>query len=424
MGNLMAVEEKLIEIINRDIESSFGAEEEIRKDPLGDSIYLFFLLKNRIESPAVDSLIDWMNSWVESILKEKRFTRFVDRELTSALLGCHTLESVNRLRTKIDINRVDEMLSKYTVDGSLFNNFTYSVIILLSLADRRNEISVFNQVFNWIKKGVNNSSLFNDAKNIVFVSMLLDELHAQDELRKLVDCCFDKVSKNEMRFNDRAYYAWTLWKYRRFREERDVSRVVDFAQNTLQNITQVISEGVVDKSVIEMYGHDVVPGFSKILLSTALDLLVDFNCSKITVSLPSRVYIEQKLRALGWKEVLRELDKAFEAFEDGRTGDCCNNLRMGLVTMVVKMYEKIANQRAPTPPGKTPNIRALLKTLEQHGLSIDTGSMITTTWSHVSERAHIEKGGGQPPSEYETRYGLQMTFAAIEFLLRFYYSIQ
>jgi len=420
MENLLAIENKLISMINADIESSFGTEEELRRDPLGDAIYLFFLLKNNKESPAIDNLIDWMNAWIENKMKERKFTRFVDRELTSALLGYYSLRSANRLHTKVDIKEVNELVSKFIIDDSIFNNFTYSTIILLSLADQRDKIPSFNSVYNWLRRRIYDMSPLNDAKNIIFASMLLDKLNAQEELRGIVDFCFGKILKDEVRFHDRTYYAWTLWYYRKLRKDRDISRIVDFVQNTLQNITQVISEGVIDESLIDMYGHESVPGFSKILLATALDLLIDFNRSKLTISLPLRIYIEQQLRKLGWTDVLRELDNALKAFEEGRTGDCCNNLRMGLITLMVKMYETLTKKSAPTPPGKTTDIRPLIRTLEQHGLSKDTGSNIRMTWSYVSERAHIEKRGGLPPSECETRYGLQMTFAAVEFLLRFY----
>ena len=168
-----------------------------------------------------------------------------------------------------------------------------------------------------------------------------------------------------------------------------------------------------------MYGANTKPGFSKILLATALDLIIDFNDSGIAISLPSRVFIQQKLQELSWIDIARELDNALKAFEEGRTGDCCNNLRMGLITALVKIYELFERQQAPTPPGKTTDIGPLMNTLEQHGFSGDNCSMIRRTWSYVSERAHIEKRSGKLPQESETRYAIQTTFAAIEFLLRF-----
>jgi len=35
--------------------------EDLRRDPIGNSIYLYFLLKNSKRGPDVDALIYWMN---------------------------------------------------------------------------------------------------------------------------------------------------------------------------------------------------------------------------------------------------------------------------------------------------------------------------------------------------------------------------
>jgi len=218
MSSLMATQEKIKTIIDKAIGAGF--EEGAERDQLGDSIYLYFLTRNKIESPAMDNLIDWMNSHVENVLNQRQLSRFVDRQVTSALLGYHSLKSTGRLRTEVDVDGVADLLSEFMSNDSFFENLTYSTLILLSLSEEKNKISSFNRVLDWIRKSVQREALFNDAKNLVFVSMLLDATNSHDELKALVRACLERVSKNVERFDDRIYYAWVLWNYRAIVEDR------------------------------------------------------------------------------------------------------------------------------------------------------------------------------------------------------------
>ncbi|MCS7365263.1 MAG: hypothetical protein NDF54_07505, partial [archaeon GB-1867-035] len=101
MNAINDVERKLRELINRDLEVSF--EEERLRDPLIYSVYLFFLLKNKVESYAIDNLIDWMNYWIDEVLNKKNFSKFVDREFTSALFGYYSLSIAGRLSREINL---------------------------------------------------------------------------------------------------------------------------------------------------------------------------------------------------------------------------------------------------------------------------------------------------------------------------------
>jgi hypothetical protein len=418
MSSLMATKERIKAIIDKAIEAGF--EEGMERDQLGDSIYLFFLTRNNIESPRIDNLIDWMNSHVENILNQRHLSRFVDRQITSALLGYYSLKLIGRLRTKVDIDKVDELLSKFTTDDSFFNNFTYSVLILLSLSEERNNIHLFNRVLDWVKKSVQRGAFFNDAKNLVFTSMLLHTMNAHDELKALVETCLERVSKNIERFDEKIYYAWVLWNYRAIVEDRDLSKIIEVTKTALENVVTTLGEEMVDSSIMEMYGFDTKPeGLSKILLGTSLDLLIKFEYSRIMLSVPNLVYVEQKLTSLGWREAYRELYRALVAFEDGRMPDCCNNLRMGLITVWIKVCENLEGKSMQVQVGKTVDMGPLNKCLKQHGLSEDSIGMIGRTWSYVSDRAHIEKRGGQAPPESEVRYGVQLTFATVEYLLKF-----
>lgn len=418
MNGLTEIQEKIKSMVEKEIEANVGSDKEFREDPFGYSIYLFFLTRNKIESRAVDALSDWMNSWIDIILNQRKFSRFIDREVTSALLGYYTLKSTNRLRTEVDSTKLLTLLSDFITDDSFFNNFIYSTLILLSLAEQRNKFSMFNKVFNWLGRSIQEEALFNDGKNLVFSSLLLDVIHAQNSLKKLVRTCFEKVIKNMVRFDDRIYYAWVLWNNRKLLEERDLPKIVEFTKNVLENVTGMFSEEEVDESVAEIYGYEIEPKkFSKILLGTILDLLISFNAWRTTFFVPNRIYVEQKLMSLGWEEARKELDKALEAFKEYRLSDCCNNLRMGLATVWIKVCEKLG-KLIPMQEGKTMDIGALNKCLKDHGLPDDSIGMVGRTWSYVSDRAHIEKRHGRPPSEHEVQYGIQLTFATIEYLLK------
>jgi hypothetical protein len=89
---------------------------ERREDPQGNSIYLFFLTRNKIESRAVDALIDWMNSWIDIVLNQRKFSRFVDKEVTSALLGFYALKSVGRLRIEVDTDKLVGLISEFVTE--------------------------------------------------------------------------------------------------------------------------------------------------------------------------------------------------------------------------------------------------------------------------------------------------------------------
>jgi len=415
MEDLTKIEKELKRVINKDIEASLESKKQ-RKDPLGDSIYLFFLLKNNIESSAVDDLIDRMNLWVESVLSREQYTRFVDRDLTSALLGYHSLRSVNRLAIKIDIEKVNEILSKFLVNDLVFGDITYSAIILYSLANQKDEVPIFSQVLNRIKKEID-APLFNDAKNFVFVSMLLDKLGIRDHLKKLVNLCFERFQKNDVPFDDRVYYAWTLWNYRKIRE-KNIARIADFVQETLKNATQIISKEIIEEPVTELYGQDIILSPSRILLATTLDLLMTFKHDYFALILPNLQYIEPELRKLGWNEVLEQIDKALTEFENGQTSTCCYSLRMGLFMMLDRVHKTLTGESIPSRPGKSPSIEPVIKLLKQHGFDEQMIGLIKSVWAYATERGHIEKKGGQKPPEDETMWILRMVLATIEFLLR------
>ncbi|MCD6592672.1 hypothetical protein J7L00_01095 [Candidatus Bathyarchaeota archaeon] len=413
------VERKLRELINRDLEVSF--EKERLRDPLIPSVYLFFLLRNKVESDAIDNLIDWMNCWINEILNKKNFGKFVDREFTSALFGYYSLSTADRLSTEVDLEDVKKMSFNFIVNDLFFNNLMYSLMILLPFAEQINREDRINRVFQQVKRNLKKGVLFNDAKNIVFLSLFFEKMELYSEIKTIVNTCIEKVRLNEVPFGDRVYYAWILWMYRKLVEGREWSNIVaEFTKNTLENFSTLLDEVVIDEEIIEVYGPDVKRmGVSRILLAVALDLAINFNKSRISAQIPAWSFIERKLRELNWSNVLRELNLAISAFEENRMSDCCNNLRMALITLLAKIYELLEGCPPPIEPGKTPNPRSLLKPMQKLGLDDQSSRLILGIWSYVSERAHIEKRGGQPPSRHEVKYGLQLVFSSIECLLNF-----
>jgi len=170
-----------------------------------------------------------------------------------------------------------------------------------------------------------------------------------------------------------------------------------------------------------MYGSDSKPKeFSKIFISVLLDLVVNFKRHRLSARVPD--FIERTLEKLGWEDVLLELKNALRAFDENRLGDCCNNLRMGLATLLTKIYEYITSKPAPIKPGKSTDIYGILKNLETYGLPQHVRGMIASTWSYTSEMAHIEKRRGEQPSVEEVRYGIQLTFSAVEVLLHLFFK--
>ena len=412
------IERKLIELINRDLEVSF--EEERLRDPLIHSVYLFFLLRNKVESDAIDNLIDWMNCWINEILNRKNFSRFVDREFTSALFGYYSLSTAGRLSTKVDLENIKKMSFNFIVNDLFFNNLMYSLMILLPFIEQIDKIDKFTRVFQQIERNFKKGVLLNDAKNLVFLSLLFEKMGSHGKMKSIVNSCIEKVRRNEVQFSDRVYYAWVLWTYRKLVEGREWSNIVELTKNTLENLSMLVDEAVINEEIIEVYGPDVKRmEISRILLAVALDLAINFKKGRISAQIPAWSFIERKLRELNWSNVLRELNLAISAFEENRMSDCCNNLRMALITLLAKMYELLEKHPPPIQPGKAPNPRLLLKPMRKLCLDDQTAGLISQIWSYVSEKAHVEKRGGQPPSRREVRYGLQLVFDSIEYLLSF-----
>jgi len=419
MRSLFATEEQIISMIDEDIENSIIRKIE-EEDPLGYSVYLFFLTRNKINTRAVEVLIDWMNFWVDIILNQRKFSRFVDREFTSAILGYYTLTSINRLKTQVDMDKVVELLRIFIVNGSFFNNFTYTILIMLSMVEQKEKLPEFTRIFEWIKNNVQKEFFFNDGKNLVFTSLLLDINKEYNVLYELVKRCIDRIEKNQIRFDDMIYYAWVLWNYRKFVDTRTRQKFVHITKEVLVNSTRIFQEEKFDEDLFEVYGYDTKSKkFSKIWLSVTLDLVRNFNKTEHEILEIDTHYIENKLNSLGWYEVWKNLANALDAFENERMSECCNDLRGALTTLLVKIYEKLKHESPPIKEGRGLNIGLLTKCMVEHGLSKEEEGMIGSLWSYLSDKVHIEKRGGKEPTEDDVRFALRITYILVERLLSF-----
>jgi len=194
----------------------------------------------------------------------------------------------------------------------------------------------------------------------------------------------------------------------------------DFIEITLDNFGRILkSDAIEDNTILDFYGEDVKPSFSKIALGFCLDLVIGYNSKKLHSSVIDAKLILKRIDSLGWTEITDMIRKALQFFDEGKTMDACNNLRMALISTLVKTVERTTGNHVALATGQTPNPKELLKPLVEKKLITERQqSLMVNTWSYVSELAHVEKKGGAPPTENETRYGFQLVLAAVELLVR------
>jgi len=261
----------------------------VSKDPIGYAVYLYFLLKNKIRNVEVENLTDWMNSWVENILVQRNFSKFIDRELASSLFAYFSLKTFGRLSVNVKNDSLEKLFSEYIEEAHFFSNFTLSTLIAVSLADSKDTIQEYPDLLAWIKKQVEEKSIFNDAKNLVFASMLFEKISAEDYLRKVFDYCYDRLLENNIPYYDELYYAYVLWKFRFVKEKNEgIKRIREFTDESLENAKRnMVKEE--DESVENIYGADTQKtatkiSTSKIYLGVFTDLLNDFSQGTVKVS--------------------------------------------------------------------------------------------------------------------------------------------
>ena len=279
------IEQKITTKIEYDLKKT----EDFARDPLGNSFYLFFALKNELRSSEIENLVDWMNLWVDTVINQRKFTRFVDKEFTSAVFSYFSLRKFRRLRTRVRSESVEELVSQYVKDDRFFSSFTLSAIILLALSDMKDKIESYSKVLKWVESEVDNGAVFKDAKNIVLASILFEMQGAEPYLKRIVEFCWRRLSDNDIPYSDELFYAWVLWTYRDRREEKELSTIRNFSDTTIENASRLLEEEPQNPSIVEHYGSDMkVPlhdfNLSKIYLGIYLDLLTDFTKKTVRVA--------------------------------------------------------------------------------------------------------------------------------------------
>jgi len=416
MGLDSISERKILQIIDRDITTNLPEEGE--RDPLGYSIYAYFMIKNSIERPYTSWLVDWINSWIEKTFTEG-FGRFLDRNVTALLFGYYTLATANRLKTKVDIEElIENHLPNYVYKNLFFGSLTHSIIILLSLAGMNVEIKKFENVLGSIIEGLRKGTLVNDPKNAVFAALLFEKLDLSKELRMLVESVSDKFESDDVFFDEKIYLSWVLWKYKselRAKMPEITGHIKRYIENFLMSIGR--EEGD-HEAISELYGGENNENrYSRILIGTALDLLVMIKKDRIIEIIPQFGEVTRALQDLGWDQVRSELEKAVRSFEESKYSDACNNLRLSFIMFLIKLYELFTGKEAPTEKGKTPNIKDILKPLKSEGLEPEEKGIITSTWSYLSEKAHIEKRGTEPLPD-DVILGFRLTTSIMDFLMK------
>ena len=81
MVNIDTDRTEAIKIANRELHNTLS------NDSIGLTALLFFLLKNKLESPAIDDIILQANIWIDEKVNKNVFSRFLDRELVQLYLA-------------------------------------------------------------------------------------------------------------------------------------------------------------------------------------------------------------------------------------------------------------------------------------------------------------------------------------------------
>lgn len=280
MAEMDTIDQELLERIQRDLRQV--PDEAYNTDALGATIYLYFLLKNKIASAELDRLIDWANDWIDNVLNKQLFSRFVDRELASALFGFYTLKLHSKLKTRVEPRVINDLLNRFGEDNAFFSNLTYTIMILLSVYDYRDRITLFKATLNWVKEQIDNGRIFNDAKNLVFASSLFEKSDPERN-QKLTHLALRRFHDQSIPFSEQIYFSWVLWTNKVQFDKKDVPGIRDFVGATLNNMRPILKREEQKNDDLELrYGADD-NRVSKILLGVYLDLLRSYNSKTIRV---------------------------------------------------------------------------------------------------------------------------------------------
>ncbi len=246
----------------------------MNNDSIGLTSLLFFSLKNKLESPAIDDIILQTNTWIDEKINRNSFSRFIDRELVSAIFGHYALNTQKKLKVLVKPEKIDQTLSQHFEDNHFFHNYTFSVMVALSTYE---QIYSFNQeLANWISRKFEGETVFNDAKKLVFTALFFDATNRKKELQLLVQHCFSKLSNDSINYFDKIYYAWVAWQYKEFLSKDSLVQNRQLVTSCLENFYRNLSATETERATNELLGQ---PGFNSKASLIALGVYIDLSSS-------------------------------------------------------------------------------------------------------------------------------------------------
>ena len=261
------------QIIKKEIMRDIELEdlEIIRKDPIGNAFYVYYLLKNDERGYELDGLISLMNEWVEEILVKEKTTRSIDVDITSAFFTYGVLKKYNKLKKIITTKKLNDFFTKYISNEGFFNNYLLSVIIAIGVNSFKEDIIDYGKLSNWIKSNYKKHVSVNDSKTILYTYTLFRLLKESENNKEIIQSSLKSVINREILYDDEICYSYILWSERESIKNRSEYQIVrSFVSNTLKNMKGVIKE---DENNI-----------SKLKKGLYLDLFNLFNSDTITVS--------------------------------------------------------------------------------------------------------------------------------------------
>jgi hypothetical protein len=258
------------------IEEDLASVHHLQTDPLSTSVYLFFIARNKIQTTYIDNLIDWANTWVKAILSDGRLTKFVDRDITSALLDYYSLRQLNRLRVEVEPSGIESVLQKFFSHNRFFESITHTCLILISLINHKGEINSYESCLDEVIKAIKEPEILNDPKNMVFAALLLELNSELEQLRGLCSYALSAMENPDVQFSDKIYFTWLLWTYRDFIDKGHAARIRTFTAEVVEGLKWTLSQPITSE-VDAVYGVDHGTKISKVQMSISLDLICAFN---------------------------------------------------------------------------------------------------------------------------------------------------
>ncbi len=145
--------------------------------------------------------------------------------------------------------------------------------------------------------------------------------------------------------------------------------------------------------------------------------MISFNQERMGIPTFSRSFVEKQLKSRKWDGTWLELINAEKAFDEGKTNDCCRDLRTALIHMID--VARLFDNSISFPEGKTPDPKIPKKILETNGLSESSTAFFGYVWTFLSERSHTETTKDNRVDLDDARLGFHFTYPVIEYLLRF-----